>query len=248
MPNTKYSREYLKNHFFYSKRLYLAVIIIAVALAEVGFTMTRYQAPDARLVDIQLIGGYANTLEVEEMTAALLEAGQAYELERDRAAGVDVESPEYEIPLQEVGIYNINYTGDANNEEDYYAGQKYMVMLAAQEGDIYVVSYDMMVQLVTDGGVAPLDPFIESGILSTEGVDLETVTFDEPVLYEEDEPTGNRYVYALPAAELTGLRKELGYPVADKYLVIMAYSDNQDTSAAVIRALFDLYGEEAVQE
>ena len=110
MPNTKYNREYLKNHFFYSKRLYLAVIIIAVALAEVGFTMTRYQAPDERLVDIQLIGSYADVMEVEELTANLLAAGQAYELERDRAAGIDVESPEYEIPLQELTVSIFRHT------------------------------------------------------------------------------------------------------------------------------------------
>ena len=100
---------------------------------------------------------------------------------------------------------------------------------------------------MNDGGLAPLDPFIESGLLPTEGVDLEQVTFDEPVLFEDEVPTGNRYVYALPAAKLLGLRKEVSYAVADKYIVIMAYSDNQDTAAAVIRALFEQYGEEAAQ-
>ena len=248
MPNTKYSREYLKNHFFYSKRLYLTVILIAVVLAEVGFSMTRYQAPDERLVDIHLIGGYADVMEVDELTGKLLAAGQAYELERDRAAGVDVEADEYDIPLQQVEIYNINYTGDPNNEEDYYAGQKYMVMLGAQEGDIYMVTYSQLVQLVEGGGLAPLDPFIESGLLPTEGMDLEKVTFDEPTLFEDEEPTGNRYIYALPAEKLLGLRKATGYGVSDKYITIMAYSDNQDTAAAIIRALFEQYGEEAVQE
>lgn len=251
MPKTKYTKEYLKNHFSYSRWVYLIAVLVAVGAAEILFTVTRYQAPNARRVDIELLGGYADlndSAAVDQAEAALLAAGQAYELERDQQNGVDTGAAEYEIPLQEVGIYNVNYSGTANTEEDYYSGQKYMVMLAAQEGDVYIVNRDLLEGLVVDCGVAPLDEFIESGLLSVEGVDLEDVTFDEPVYDEEDEPTGNRYIYALPADRLTGLSKQYAYPVSGRYVVIMSYSQNQDTAAAVIRELFNLYGAEVTNE
>lgn len=247
MPNTKYSREYLKNHLFYNRWIYLAVAVAALAAAEIVFTITRYQAPNARRVDIELLGGYADLNDTSAIEQALLSAGQAYELARDQQNGVDTSAPDYEIPLQEVGVFNINYTGSIEGDEDYYAGQKYMVMLAAQEGDIYIVTRDMLESLVLDGGLAPLDPFLESGVLSAEGVDLASVTFDEPAESEDEEPSGNRYVYALPADRLTGLSRAFYYPVKDRYAVIMAYSENQDTAAAVLQALFTLYGEEAAQ-
>ena len=152
------------------------------------------------------------------------------------------------MPLQEVGIYNINYSGTVSNNDDYYAGQKYMVMLAAQEGDIYIVTREMLESLVDECGIAPLDPFIESGLLSTEGVDLDDVTFDEAPYNEGDEPSGNRYIYALPADSLVGLARNYSYPVSGRYIVIMAYSQNQDTAAAVVRELFTLYGGEVQAE
>lgn len=248
MPRTKYTKEYLKNHFFYSRWVYLVVVLVALGAAEITYTVTRYQAPNARRVDIELLGGYADLSDTKDAEAALLAAGQAYERERDQASGVDVTASDYEVPLQEVGIYNINYSGTVSDNDDYYAGQKYMVMLAAQEGDIYIVTREMLEGLVEDCGVAPLDEFIESGLLSAEGVDLEDVTFDEPVYEEGDTPSGNRYIYALPADKLVGLAKTYSYPVSGRYLVIMAYSQNQDTAAAVIRELFTLYGEEASAE
>ena len=248
MPKTKYSKEYLKNHFFYSRWVYLVVVLVALGAAEITFTVTRYQAPNARRVDIELLGGYADLSNTADAEKALLAAGQAYELARDEANGVDTSASDYEVPLQEVGIYNINYSGTVSDNDDYYAGQKYMVMLAAQEGDIYIVTREMLESLVDECGIAPLDPFIESGLLSTEGVDLDDVTFDEAPYNEGDEPSGNRYVYALPADSLVGLARNYSYPDSGRYIVIMAYSQNQDTAAAVVRELFTLYGGEVQAE
>ena len=248
MPRTKYSKEYLKNHFFYSRWVYLVVVLVALGAAEITFTVTRYHAPNARRVDIELLGGYADLSNTADAEKALLAAGQAYERSRDEANGVDTSASDYEVPLQEVGIYNINYSGTVSDNDDYYAGQKYMVMLAAQEGDIYIVTREMLESLVDECGIAPLDPFIESGLLSTEGVDLDDVTFDEAPYNEGDEPSGKRYIYALPAYSLVGLARNCSYPVSGRYIVIMAYSQNQDTAAAVVRELFTLYGGEVQAE
>ena len=100
MPKTKYSKEYLKNHFFYSRWVYLVVVLVALGAAEITFTVTRYQAPNARRVDIELLGGYADLSNTADAEKALLAAGQAYELARDEANGVDTSASDYEVPLQ----------------------------------------------------------------------------------------------------------------------------------------------------
>ena len=45
-----------------------------------------------------------------------------------------------------------------------------------------------------------------------------------------------------------GLARNYSYPVSGRYIVIMAYSQNQDTAAAVVRELFTLYGGEVQAE
>ena len=107
MPSTKYTRAELKNQLTYGKWVYFAVALVAIGLAEILYTATAYHAPNARPVDVELSGGYADTASYELYTPALLAAGQAYERARDEAAGIDTSAAEYEVPLQEVEIYNI---------------------------------------------------------------------------------------------------------------------------------------------
>ena len=239
MPKTKYSKEYLKNHFFYSRWVYLVVVLVALGAAEITFTVTRYQAPNARRVDIELLGGYADLSNTADAEKALLAAGQAYELARDEANGVDTSASDYEVPLQEVGIYNINYSGTVSDNDDYYAGQKYMVMLAAQEGDIYILSRRQLIELIEQNAVVPLDGYIERGVIDPGDRDLGNVTFDE---YDDDEQTtGERHVYALQASSLTGMNDALSFNPEGKYMAIVRLSQNPDTAAAVMQEMIELF-------
>ena len=60
MPNTKLTKDRMKNHWHYSKMIYLAVVLIAAMLADVLFTATTYRAPNERRVDIHMISHYIN--------------------------------------------------------------------------------------------------------------------------------------------------------------------------------------------
>ena len=244
MPRTKYTKAELKNQMAYGKWIYLAVAAVAVFIAEILFTATQYQAPNARRVDIELVAGYADTTRYEEFMPQLLTAGQAYEKARDEAAGIDTSAAEYELPLQAVEIYNINYSGLNDTEEDYYSGQKYMVMMAAQEGDIYFVNRLELEDLVLSGGAQALDEFIAAGILDPEDRDLEEVTFDEPPEDENTPASGERHIYALQADSMTGMLDAFSYDVRGKYMVMMIYSQNQDTVAAVMQSMMDMFEEE----
>lgn len=238
MPNTKLTKQRLINHFQYSKWPYILVIALSVMVADLLFTTTQYRAPNARRVDIELVSAYANIEAGVEAERIALEAGQAYELARDEAAGIDVSSEEYEIPLQEVHFYSLGYDPNGDDESAYYGSQKFMVTLAAQEGDIFILTRPLMEDLQSQGVLVDLTPFIESGILDPGDRDLSRVTYPEYV-EEGEAPSGRECIYALQATSLTKLWDTMTFDPVDKYMVIMSYSQNQDTAAAVMQSLID---------
>ena len=122
MPNTKLSKSLLKNHYHYSKAIYIGVIIVAAMLAGVLFTVTAYRSPGNRSVDIELVGVFSDTENAAPLEQIALEAGQAYERARDEAAGIDVSAADYEPALEQVQFLTMMY--DMTSEDAYYDQQR----------------------------------------------------------------------------------------------------------------------------
>ncbi|NLG23973.1 MAG: hypothetical protein GX558_01350 [Clostridiales bacterium] len=244
MPNTKITKKALGVHLHYGKWVYIGLAVGLFMLGDLLFTTTAYRAPDERKVDIELVSGYSNPDALAELTAQLLLEGQAYETARDAdayaaaaaAAEPGVTHPPYEPPLQEVNVYALNLTGGS---DDVYGWQKFTVMIAANEGDIYFVDKAVLDYMVTGGVALPLDDYIASGLIDPGDRDLAAVTFDEPV--DEDQPaTGVKHIYALQADPLYGLLGDganVIYDSRDKYMLITSYSGNPDTSAVVLNSM-----------
>lgn len=238
MPNTRLTKENLKNHYHYNKLAYFIVLVVAVFVGDMLYTMTTYRAPNERNIEVELVSGYAETDALIPYEEAALEALVAYETERDRLGGVDVEAANYEPQIQEVDFILLGY--DPDGEEAYYGAQKYMVTMAAQEGDIFIVERPLMEGLVHDGLAVDLTPYIESGVIDPGERDLSRVTFNEYVDREAGEkPTGNTCVYALQVEPMTGLWDAAQFYPTDKYMVLMGYSKNQDTAAAMMQWMID---------
>lgn len=220
MPNTKLTREKLKNHFDYSKMIYVLIAVLMGFTADLAYTTTEYRPPKDRKVEIQIVGEYSDPEVLSEVAAQALLDGQAFDAN-----------------LEAVEFFALTYSG---LEDDVYGAQKYMVMLGAQEGHIYILNRGLMEQLVLQGAAVPLDDYIASGVLNPGDADLSKLTYAEPVEDENTPPTGVSHVYALPA---TGLGKVLdlgvGYDIRDKYFVIMAFAPNPDTTAHVLGSLMD---------
>ena len=238
MPNTKLTREKLKVHFHYNRMIYLIVVALSVLAGNLVFTMTEYRAPNERRVDIELVGAYADTStqECKDVKARLLAAGQEAERIADAEQGIDVTAADYECALQEVDFFTVEYDETSNDAEaSYYGLQKYMVTLAAQEGDIYVLGRNQLIELIEQNAVVPLDGYIERGVIDPGDRDLGNVTFDE---YDDDEKaTGERHIYALQAGTLIGFNDVFSFSPEGKYLAIVRFSQNPDTAAAVLQEM-----------
>ncbi len=247
MPNTKLTKEKLSVHFHYGKMLYAVIIAVALMIGNLTYTMTAYHAPNERRIDIELIGNYADTSTSAalESAAHLLAVGQDWERGRDAAQGVDTAAGNYEPALQEVQFLSLQYDPESSSEDNYYAAQKYMVILAAQEGDIYVLSRTLMVQLAEQNTLLPLDDYIDAGVIDPGDRQLGRVTFDE--VDDNGISTGVQHVYALQADTLTGMIDALAYDPTGKYLAIVAFSQNPDTAAAVLQEMIDMYEPEKTE-
>ena len=215
MPNTKMTREKWKNHFQYGKMLYIVIALVAVLVADLVYTMTTYQAPNARRVDIMFVQSYTDTEQLDDFAVEALADGQSFD-----------------ETLEELTFQSIAY--DPSDSSDYYGSQKFMVMLAAQEGDIYILPESLLESMVDQEIVISLDDYIESGVISALDADLEAGTLEEA--YDEDEgetATGIKHIYAYSIENWYGL---MDHNIDNRgmYACIMAYSQNQDTVAHVL--------------
>ena len=214
----------IKNHFQYRVWVYLVIAVIGWFAADLLYTVTEYRPPAERKVEFQLVqGGYMETEALEALVAPqALSDGQAYD-----------------ETLEEVAFYSISYSGDGG--QDVYGAQKYVVMVAAQEGDVYVLPRVLFEQMHAQNGLMPLDELVAQGLIDTAGLDLSGCVRPEPSDETDEEgaplpPSGEEHLYGLPASGIKGL-KEAGYATEDAFVVIMGYCKNPETTAVVLSSV-----------
>lgn len=240
MPNTRITRQKWKDHFSYAKKTYIIGILLAMGVASLIYSVTRYQAPNERAVQIALVDSYTAPEKLDEIVPELLKAGQAFD-----------------DTLEEVNFLSVTYSGDGNS--DYEGAQVYMVQVYAGENDIFIENETMMNELINQSYCVPLDTF--------EGFEEFTLRHPEvKVLYavpgaedeedeEEDENEDGEAVveeprpYALDISTLTGFAERGALDVRGKYAAVVVMSKNADTSFEVLSAMFDVLApsEEAIE-
>ena len=129
MPNTRITRQKWKDHFSYAKKVYIIGILLALGAASLIYSVTRYQAPNERAVQIALVDSYTAPEKLDEIVPALLKAGQAFD-----------------DTLEEVQFLSIPYSGDG--AADYEGAKVYTVQVYAGDNDIYIENKTMMEELI----------------------------------------------------------------------------------------------------
>lgn len=217
MPDTRITKDRLRNHLHYGKWIYVLIAAVAFFVVSLAYDMTEYTPDKHHRVDFQLVG---NTI---------LTDGKA--LEAVGQAALAAVKPR-DGRLEAVNFYNIGFTGD--DALDYYGSIKFTTMLAAGEGAVFCVDRALMERLAGQGGALPLDGYVESGALPRAlGVTL-------PELDGDGNPTGASHVYALDLSGLgLMLSDDIGYDSRDKYAMVLASCVNPDTAAAVLNSVIE---------
>ncbi len=208
--DTRITKRRLKTHWHYSWWKYLAAFVICGLLTDMVFAMTRYQPPANKKIELYLCNGYADAIAVEERLWPELLAA----------------APDQEL----LSVININLTA-----EDAYSNMQFTTYIGAQQGDVLLLPAATVKSFAVDGAdtaYMELTEFIDSGLLTLEGVDLSA-----GMMTAEDGSVG---LYAIPADTLYGLT-EVNCDPAGGMLVIMGYSMNPENAARTIDLLFDLY-------
>lgn len=233
MPNTKITKQKIKDHLSYAKKVYIFGTVIVLVACSLLFSVTRYQSPNERAVHIALVDTYTLAEKMDDAVPALLEAGQLFDKD-----------------LEEVSFMSIAYSGNANSasEDDYYGSQVYMVQLYAGDNDIYIQSETLTRDLIAQSYCLPLenmegyDDFVlkhpdVAFLWAEEPDDTKRAEDDE----ESDEAAEERpqHAYAVDVTALNGMAERGAYNNKGKYGCIVAGSKNAETSFAVLAQMFN---------
>ena len=201
MPIT---REKIKNHFHYSIWQYVLLVVVAVFFWNLLFSTTQYRTPPERKVEL-----YAEGYQDAEGVKSLDKIMETIHAEI--------------VPEMEEVSYRFLTL------DETYAPMQLMVWASAGEGDIFLVSEDRFHQMASGGALLDLQPYIDSGMLAVEGIDISAGIV-------RDEEMGKRSQYGIPADSLAGL-EEAGLMVKGGILSVLAAERDREPAVRVLNHL-----------
>lgn len=204
MTDKRLTKKRLKNHFAYNWWKYALSAAISAMLVSVVFAVTEYRPPAEKKVELYVLNSYIETETFQQ----------------DFWPELQARKPEQEA----LTVLNINLTDSSN----IYAPMQFSTYVAAQQGDLFLISRDEMLKITYDGAqeaLVELTDYLDSGVIDAAGLDLAQGTLDRG--------DGTTAVYAIPAGTLTGL-SQYGNNPENSFLCIPLYTKNADTAAALI--------------
>lgn len=142
MKTPKITIEKLKNHFAYSIWFYIVGTVLLCFLVSLMYNWTQYVPPREKSIIVNFVGRYVS----QEFIDDLIDAGtEAF--------------PE----MESVQVYATSLDDVSNPEMTFAATQKLMMMIVAQESDIYAIDKESIAQYVEIGAFEPLDELVAPG-------------------------------------------------------------------------------------
>ena len=197
MADNRLTKKRLKNHFAYNWWKYALSAAVSAMLVSIVFAVTAYRPPAEKKVELYVLNGYIDT----------------ETFQRDFWPELQARKPEQE----ELTVLNINLTDSSN----IYAPMQFSTYVAAQQGDLFLISRDEMRRITADGAqeaLVELTGYLKNGTL--------------------DRGDGTTAVYAIPADTLTGL-SQYGNDPKNSLLCIPMYTKNADSAAALIGLMLE---------
>jgi len=115
--------------------------------------------------------------------------------------------------------------------DDAYGEMQLTTWSFAGEGDLYTLNKKYFTNLMSNGAMLDLTPYLDSGLLKLDGMDLSDC-------YVTDPDTGEKWLCGIPAKELPGL---LGYNLVcdDCYLSVLINGGNDENTVKLLAWLVD---------
>ena len=228
MPNTRITKDRLKNHWQYSRAVYIFGTLAAVLLAALLYTVvTNREPPNQFSVNIALVRGYSNTENLQADRQELLKRGQAYD-----------------ETLRSVSFMSVGYDGDSTTQDGYYGAQLYTVQLYAGSNDVFIQNKLLTQSLADQGGCLPLEDMDEFVAFMEKHPDAPLFYGSELTDKIDDDGNpipGPEHVFAIDISGLTGFIERQALDNREMYACILANSANPGTSMYVLGEMYDLF-------
>ena len=126
---------------------------------------------------------------------------------------------------------------------------KVMMFFAGKRGDVMVVERSLLKTLVDEMAVAPLDEFIDAGIIDMEGLDVSSVKMIcNPSDTYADDFDRTRRIYGVPSGKMFGLMKDFLVDNRSAVMIIPSYSADKELAAEVVQWMKERYSYDARPE
>ena len=205
-PKFPITKDRIRNHFHYFWWQYALLAVFAIFGWNLLFTTTHYRSPEHLKMEWYYQGGLSDQTQSKVM--ALME-----KVKPDLFPEVE------EMDFQSVGM------------DETYGEMQMMVWMAAGQGDLYLLEKDSFTSYASEGSMVNLQPYIDSGALNVEGLDLRKGLVT-------DIDTKEKVQCGIPADALTGLW-DLDINPEGRVFCVLVTSGNTDSAVGLLQYLID---------
>lgn len=205
-PKFPITKDRIRNHFQYFWWQYALLAVFAIFGWNLLYTTTHYRSPEHLKMEWYYQGGLSDQTESKVM--ALME-----KVKPDLFPEVE------EMDFQSVGM------------DETYGEMQMMVWMAAGQGDLYLLEKDSFTAYASEGSMVNLQPYIDSGALNVEGMDLRKGLVT-------DIDTKEKVQCGIPADSLTGLL-DLDINPEGRVFCVLITSGNTDSAVGLMQYLID---------
>lgn len=213
---TRITSASLKHHFAYNAWKYFLLIALSFFGWNLIYTSTAYRPPQEKRIDLYIQSATTSS----EVVDPFLE-----KLWQETVPDMELVSS----VLLQMGA-----------QEDMYSMMQLTTYIAAQEGDIYMLSSNDFKSFAAQGAFLELEELVAAGAINAEELDLSA---GYVVLVETDDDTlqpvatSEKHLYGIPAAELFGFMTDLNIDNRDKYLAVTVNNGNDENVVKFLDAL-----------
>ena len=209
---TPITRDALKNHWAYNGWKYAAAIVLSLLIWNVAFSVTRYQPPEEKRIDVFI-----------QSPAVSPDAMNAYL------------APIWKQAAPEMEAVNAAVLMDANEAADLQLSTYIMV----GEGDIYLLAGKYFKTWAANGAFLPLEGLAESGAIHLGETDVSAGWITCATEYDDQDIPLNpeTHLYGVPLDSFTGFLQGLVADPRGMFAAIAVNSQNEENVIPFFDAL-----------